>query len=323
MRADRLITILMYLQTEGRMTAAELARRLEVSERTIYRDMDALSASGVPIYADSGAGGGFSLPPDYRTKVDGLTAQEIHALFLNMSNRAFQQLGIGQSLRSALLKLLNALPGPNRQNADWIQNRVYLDTDAWYRFKEHVPYIQAAQQAIWEEKEVVMTYATQTDGEILMRLKPYGLVAKAGIWFIVGEAESQTQAYRLSRIRSFQILEDRFSRPEQFDLQSFWHGWVARFESERTRYSVVLEISQEGLPLLSQAIGEAAKQQAELQKSMVRSGWRRLTLSFANKEEALSRILALGLHAKVIQPMELRQSIRKHAADLLQFYSNS
>jgi predicted DNA-binding transcriptional regulator YafY len=321
MRADRLIAILMLLQTEGRITAKELARRLEVSERTIYRDIDALSASGVPVYADSGAGGGFSLPPDYRTKVDGLTAPEIHALFLHIADRPFQQLGMSQPLRSAMLKLLNSLSSQHRQNAEWIRNRVYLDTDTWRPHKENAAYIQEAQQAIWEQRQAVMTYSNRTGEQYVMTVKPYGLVAKAGIWFLVGGAGEQTQAFRLSRIRSFQLTEERFSRPEGFDLQSFWQEWVAHLESKRFRYPVVLDVAREALPLLSQVFGEAVRQQAEQQESPARPGWRRLSLSFESKEAARSLILALGLQAEAIEPAELRHSIRDHAANVLQCYS--
>ncbi|NGQ94098.1 YafY family transcriptional regulator [Brevibacillus sp. SYP-B805] len=321
MRADRLISILMILQTEGRITARELARRLEVSERTIYRDIDALSASGIPIYADAGVGGGFSLPPDYRTKLDGLTTPEIHALFLHLTDQPFPQLGIGQSLRTAMLKLLNALPHQHRQDVEWIRNRVYLDTGAWGPHKEQAAFIQEAQQAIWEEKQAVMTYTTRRGREMVQTIKPYGLVAKAGIWFLVGEAGNRPQAFRLSRIRSFRIMKERFRRPAAFDLPSFWQEWVARMESQRVRYPVVLEIAREGLPLLSQVMGEAVRQQAEQQQTSLRPGWMRVSLSFESEEVARCLILALGLQAEVIQPTELRQRIRDQAAEVMRLYS--
>ncbi|UUZ80996.1 YafY family transcriptional regulator [Paenibacillus sp. P26] len=319
MRADRLISILMYLQQEGRMTAAELARRLEVSERTIYRDMDALSASGVPVYSDAGVGGGFSLPSEYRTRIDGLTTPEIHALFLQIADRPLRRLGIGSSLRTALLKPLNGLPDQSRPAAGWIQNRVYLDTDTWHPQREKVEFIGKVQLAVWEEKQAAMSYIDRTGKELELEIKPYGLVAKAGIWFLVAGTGEYTEAYRLSRIRSFEILEERFLRPEGFDLKAFWGDWLIRYEAKQMRYSVILEVAEEGLPFLAQIMGESVRQKAE--DDLARPGWTRLTLSFENEEIAHDRLLALGLQAKVIEPPELRESIHDYASKVVEWYS--
>jgi predicted DNA-binding transcriptional regulator YafY len=232
-RADRLISILMLLQMEKRMTAADLAQRLEVSERTIYRDMDALSLSGVPVYADSGVGGGFALPADYRTTIDGLTTPEIHAIFLHLAGGPSEQLGITQLLRSALLKLLQALPDQSRQDAAWIQQRIHLDSESWQQDENNAAFLQAAQHAIWEQHPAIITYTNRASEDMLMELKPYGLVAKAGIWFLIGEVDTQVQAFRLSRIRSFQEKKEQFTRPAGFDLQTFWREWVIRYEAGR------------------------------------------------------------------------------------------
>ncbi|TBL80577.1 helix-turn-helix transcriptional regulator [Paenibacillus thalictri] len=232
MRADRLISILMMLQMEGRMTAAELARRLEVSERTIYRDMDALSISGVPVYADPGVGGGFVLPANYKMTIGGLTTAEIQAVFMHLAGGSFEQLGIGPPLRSALLKLLHALPDQSRRDAEWIQQRIYLDPESWSQDEKTAPYLQAAQQAIWEQHAVTMTYTSREGHELCLKLKPYGLVAKAGVWFLVGETEGNVRAFRLLRIDSLEgKQEERFVRPEDFDLQVFWQEWLEKYES--------------------------------------------------------------------------------------------
>jgi predicted DNA-binding transcriptional regulator YafY len=231
MRADRLISILMLLQLDGKKTAAELAQQLEVSERTIYRDMDALSLSGVPIYADSGAGGGYALPPNYKSQLDGLTTPEIQALFLYAAEGSMDQLGIGSALRSALLKLMQALPAKSREDAAWIQQRVHFDPDSWQQGEKTIPYFAAAQQAIWEQRIVQICYRSRNDEELSSAVKPYGLVAKAGIWFLVGEGQSSIQAYRLSRIQSLTIADEQFERPEGFDLQQFWKQWIIRYEA--------------------------------------------------------------------------------------------
>jgi Predicted transcriptional regulator len=234
MRADRLISILMLLQLEGKKTAAELARRLEVSERTIYRDMDALSLSGVPVYADSGAGGGFALPPNYKSPMDGLTTPEIQALFLYAAEGSMDQLGIGAALRSALLKLMQALPVQSREDAAWIQQRIHFDPDSWQQGEKALPYFAAAQEAIWQQCTVEISYRSREGTEMNLTVKPYGLVAKAGIWFLISEGASGIHAYRLSRIQALSVTEERFERPEHFDLQAFWKLWVLHYEARAT-----------------------------------------------------------------------------------------
>lgn len=231
MRADRLISILMLLQLDGKKTAAELAERLEVSERTIYRDIDALSLSGVPVYADSGAGGGFSLPPNYKSPIDGLTTPEIQALFLYAAEGSMDQLGIGSALRSALLKLMQALPEQSREDAVWIQQRIHIDPDSWQQEEKALPYFAEIQQSIKEQCVIEMNYRSRDGSELNLAIRPYGLVAKAGIWFLVGEGDHVVHALRLSRIQTLSKTEERFDRPESFDLQAFWKEWVSRYEA--------------------------------------------------------------------------------------------
>lgn len=230
MRADRLISILMLLQTEGRLTAKELARRLEVSERTIYRDMDALSTAGVPLYADPGNGGGFALPPEYRTKADGLTTSEVQALFVHSADQ-LNELGIGASLRSGLLKLLNALPSCHRVDAEWIRNRVHLDSDAWTPQNTQSGYLQMAQQAVWEQRRMELSYTSRGGVRVDTLIEPLGLVAKAGIWFLVGASaeEGWIGSFRIMRIELLRLTDHYFDRPENFDLARYWQTWVERY----------------------------------------------------------------------------------------------
>lgn len=231
MRADRLISILMYLQSEGRLTARELAGRLEVSERTIYRDVDALSAAGVPIYTDPGNGGGISLPPEYRIKADGLTTPEVQALFLQAGQQA-DHLGIGPALRSGLLKLLNALPSRHRTEVEWIRERVYLDTDSWTPQQMSPDILGLAQQAVWETRAVTLIYTDRNGRSLDDRVEPYGLVAKAGIWFLVGSWQGRIRAFRVARIASLRLLEERFERPPGFQLAEYWRAWMRKYRNE-------------------------------------------------------------------------------------------
>jgi predicted DNA-binding transcriptional regulator YafY len=316
MRADRLISIMMHLQSKGRMTARELAQLLEVSERTIYRDIDALSAAGVPIYADAGHSGGFTLPRDYRTQVDGLTTPEIHALFLQMNEQPFKQLGIGQSLNSALLKIFNALTERHRVDAEWIQQRVFLDRDSWHQEREQVAFMQAVQQSVWEQRQAVIVYTDRTDRKAEGTLDPYGLVLKAGMWFVVGKAWGDIRAFRVARIESFRLTDRSFERPPQFRLEPFWRQWMQDYEKRRFRYRTTVEIAAEALPRISAMNGMIAETQPVLGKPR----WKRARLYFENKSAALSTILAQGDLALVIAPEELRDGVREHAVRLLTYY---
>ncbi|REE88951.1 putative DNA-binding transcriptional regulator YafY [Paenibacillus taihuensis] len=240
MRADRLIMMTLLLQTEGRLTAKELAKRLEVSERTIYRDIDALSAAGIPVYAEPGNGGGISLPPEYRTRADDLTSSEVQALFVQHASQTMEQLGIGSSFRSGLLKIMNALPTRHKVDAEWIRDRVFLDTEAWRPRDPQVDFLQLVQQAVWEQRAALLVYQSKDGALFEARVEPHGLVAKGGIWFMVasvgaevGESEVNRRMlpFRLTRIQSFTLLEERFDRQTEFDLVQFWRKWVERFQS--------------------------------------------------------------------------------------------
>ncbi|WP_249865489.1 helix-turn-helix transcriptional regulator [Paenibacillus konkukensis] len=325
MRADRLISLIMHLQLEGRMTAKELARRLEVSERTIYRDIEALSAAGVPVYTDSGAGGGISLPKEYRTRLDGLTTPEIHALFVHLAGEPLRQLGIGSALQTALLKLLNALPSESRLDAEWIQNRIFLDTESWRSHPEDEAFLTAAQQAVWEEKRVRMLYVNRSGEAVAAMIDPYGLVAKAGVWFIVAGLNGRITALRLSGIRSFERTEEGFVRPDGFKLSVFWPQWVADWEAGQFRYSVVADFPEDrARRLLAKVRDVRAVPQDSVSAAAqppVRPGWQRWVLAFENMETAADRMLALGMDAEVIEPSELREKLRSCAGKIMRLYS--
>ncbi|TCM97037.1 WYL domain-containing protein [Paenibacillus sp. BK033] len=187
--------------------------------------------SGIPVYADPGAGGGFSLPPNYKSPIGGLTTPEIQALFLYAAEGSLDQLGIGSALRSALLKLMQALPEQSRKDAYWIQQRIHIDPDSWQQEEKALPHFAAVQDSIMKLCEVQISYRNRAGLEKSLIVKPYGLVAKAGIWFLVGEGDQGAQAYRLSRIQDVKVTEGKFERPESFDLQAFWKEWVIRYEA--------------------------------------------------------------------------------------------
>src|SRR5512139_384786 len=206
MRADRLLSLLMLLQARGRMTAQELAQELEVSERTIYRDINALSASGVPVYAESGPGGGCALLDSYRTNLTGLTADEARALFMLSIPAPLDQLGVTQELKAALLKLSAALPEARRHDEERVRQRVYLDSLNWFQAEEAAPYLQTLYRAVWDDRKVAITLRVQfdafIDAQIEQVIAPYGLVSKAGVWHIVAARHGVAQHDQLRVYRA-------------------------------------------------------------------------------------------------------------------------
>src|SRR5215831_19484567 len=190
MRADRLLSILLLLQVHRRITAGELARRLEVSERTIHRDMEALSTAGISVVADRGVGGGWSLLDEYRTNLTGLNRAEIRALFLGGPGRLLADLGLEKASDAALIKLLAALPSANRSDAEYIRQRIHIDISGWHRPDESIPFLPVLQEAIWRDRKLAMTYGRGGGCDPVDRLvDPLGLVAKGSVWYLVRSEE--------------------------------------------------------------------------------------------------------------------------------------
>ena len=185
MRADRLLSILLLLQAHGKVTAPELARRLEVSERTIHRDMDALSAAGVPVYARRGAGGGWVLPEEYRTDCAGLNETEVRALFLAKPSRLLADLGLKHAAEAGSIKLLAALPAGHRRDAEHVRGRVHVDVTGWHRREEAVPLLPAIQAAVLGDRKVSLRYVRGDGSPIARVVDPLGLVAKGSIWYLI------------------------------------------------------------------------------------------------------------------------------------------
>ncbi len=232
MRASRLLSLLMLLQTRGRVSAQVLAETLEVSVRTIHRDVDELSAAGVPIWADRGRLGGFQLQPGWRTRVDGLTAPEAQAMFLGGLPGPAAELGLGEAMASAQLKLLASLPEGWREDARRVSARFHLDPVDWHRAPSAADHLPAIAQAVWSERRVAMRYESWK-GEVARRVEPLGLVLKAGVWYLVARAAGDAKGartYRLSNILELDVTEESFRRPKDFDLAAWWLASTKRFE---------------------------------------------------------------------------------------------
>ena len=322
MRADRLLATLLLIQARGKMTARELSRELEVSERTVYRDLDALSAAGVPVpvYAERGPGGGVALLEGYETRLTGLKEAEVRALSQVLSSLSVPgslvDLGLGGALESALLKLSAALPSMHRGGTGRMCGRVHLDTARWFAPIEPVPHLQTVQEAVWGERRLNLLYCADDSGVRRRVLEPYGLVAKVGVWYVIGGTARGT---RVSRIQEA-TLGEAFERPQDFDLADFWSTWCHDFETSRPTYPVLLRVSKEGADVLPRVLGEWAREALAAQEEDA-AGWRALNLTFENAEQAVGLLLGLTPLVEVQEPEELRGRLVAAAGEVLRMYA--
>ena len=320
MRADRLLTLMMLLQRRGRTTAEELARELEVSTRTIYRDIDALSAAGVPVYAEGGPGGGYALLDSYRTTLTGLHEDEMRALFMLTIPSPIADLGVSQQLKAAILKLTTSLSDRHQEQADRIHQRLYLDAKGWFQPEEPVPYLQTIQEAVWSDRQLDLAYQRSMGSAHRRTVSPYGLVAKAGVWYLVCETEQGMRVYRISRVVRAAMTPTHFVRAEGFDLVDFWTEWSAAYVANLPQYPVTLRVAPEILPTLFSILGETVKEQLDNAEADT-AGWRLLHHTFERMEEARAYVLGLGAAVEVIAPEELRSSVIDFATKIVTYYA--
>lgn len=307
MRASRLVQLLLLLQARGRLTAAALATELEVSERTIHRDVEALSAAGVPIYAERGPHGGFQLIDGYRTRLTGLTGDEAEALFLSGIPGPAAELGLGTVVAAARLKVLAALPAELRTRASRLVERFHLDAASWFNAGESVPHLGAVADAVWEARRITVGYR-RAGGEVDRILEPLGLVLKAGIWYLVARAGEQIRTYRISRFSRVTPTGDGFERPAEFDLAGHWHASIAEYERDTPRIEVTIRVQERATGLLADLVGVRAVR-AGAEEPDPEPGWRRLRLWVDWPDEVPGRLMALGDRLEVVEPAEIRQRV--------------
>jgi predicted DNA-binding transcriptional regulator YafY len=321
MRADRLLSLLLLLQTRGRLTAVELARELEVSERTIYRDITALGVAGVPVYAERGPGGGCELLESYRTTLTGLTPQEARALFMLNIPAPLDQLGVSQELKTALLKLSAALPASRRSEEERSRQRIHLDSSWWFQADEAVPCLPEIQQALWQDRKLHLTYRADFGTQVQQVVAPYGLVAKASVWYLVyAHPSGDLRALQVSRIAEAAILEAAFERLADFDLADFWKSWCAEFEESRFRYLVTVRAAPKLVQQLPYYFGDTIRKLLAQAPPPDAEGWIELTLPFESEQAARARILGFGRAVEVLAPEALRKSVIDFAAQITAFY---
>lgn len=317
MRADRLLSILLLLQTSRRLTARELAKRLEVSERTILRDMEALGMAGVPVLAERGTGGGWSLLDGYRTNLTGLTSAEVQALFLARPSALLTDLGLRQAAEAAWIKLLAALPAMARRDAEYTRQRLHIDGAGWHQAAEAVPYLLPIQEAIWQERRLALTYQ-RGDGVLVERLiDPLGLVAKGSIWYLVAAVEGEARSYRVSRVQGAQIIDEPCARPPAFDLATYWQQSTADFKANLPRYPATLRADPAIIASMRSADRYARVEQVGPPEA---DGWLPVSMLFEEEHTACEYVLRFGPQLEVVAPQALRERVIDAAQRMVALY---
>jgi predicted DNA-binding transcriptional regulator YafY len=305
MRATRLVSLLLLLQTRGQLTAAELAERLEVSVRTVHRDVESLAAAGVPVDAVRGPAGGYRLAGGYRTRLTGLTADEAEALFAAGMPGPAAELGLGGELAAARLKLLAALPQELQERATRASRLFHLDTRGWFRAEDTVPHLPALAAAVWQGCRARIRY--REGGAVVQRtIEPLGLVLKGGAWYLVAHRSAGMRVYRVSRVASVRPLEETFERPSAFELAVFWEQWSRSFEETLPRVMVTVRVHEDVRRFLpgEPRVGEDG----------------RAVVAFAHLGDAYRELLRFGSQVEVLEPVELRERIAATSRDVAAMY---
>jgi uncharacterized HhH-GPD family protein len=309
MRAERLLTILHLLQAHTQLTARDLARRLEVSTRTVQRDLDALSLAGVPVYASRGRAGGWTLAPGYRTSLTGLTPAEAMTVFVGRSAQALADLGLDTAARSAAVKLLSALPAPARRDAEFARERILLDHSRWERPTGPRPSLAIIQQGLFQDEYVRLGYGSSPE----ITVAPLGLIAKASTWYLLARREDgELRTYRMSRVRFAALTGRQFERPPDFDLAVEWRRAGERFLAGMPVYPVRLRVRTGAVYRLSWAPSAPI---AEVVHGD--DGWSTVAMTFENVDEARVYLLTMAGDVRVDEPAELRAALTGAARAIL------
>ncbi len=317
MRADRLFSIVLLLQAHNQMTSRDLASRLEVSERTIHRDMEALSGAGIPVTAARGSGGGWSLLGDYRTSLTGLTEMEMQTLFLTKPTKLLADLKLEKAADGALLKLLASVPATFRKGAERARQRIHVDITGWSRREEAVPFLPVLQEAIWLERKLTIAYERGEGDPVHRLIDPFGLVAKGSVWYLVGCVDGAVRTYRVSRISAAEVLDESVTIPDDFNLAEYWQQSSSSFTSTAPRYLATFWAASAIVPRLSFAGRFARVTETEEFDSR---GWRKVLIGFDVEEMACEYAVSFGPSLEVIEPQTLRAKVIAMTRATLEFY---
>lgn len=319
MRASRLLSIQMLLQARGRMSAPALAAELEVSLRTLYRDIDELSAAGVPVYAERGRSGGFQLREGWQTSLTGLTPSEARAVFLAGLAGPAAQLGLGRDVETAKLKLLSSLPTSWRDESQTISARLHLDPIDWYREADAVPCLGIVANAVWAEQPVSIRYDSW-QGEGTRLVHPLGLVLKAGVWYLVAALRGEPRTFRVSNVLAAEVVPGHAPHPKRFDLAGYWQASTRRFERELYTQEAILLATPAGLKGLAASSSAVAKAVARAKPSRRKDGRTRVRVPIESIEHAVGPLLRLAPEVEVLGPASLRQALVRRLGRIAQLY---
>jgi predicted DNA-binding transcriptional regulator YafY len=322
MRASRLLSILTTLQAKGRVTAQTLADDCEVSLRTIYRDIDALSTAGVPVYSERGPDGGYRLLDGYKTRLNGMSRAEAEALFLTGLPGPAALLGLGSIMAGAEMKLLAALPADLRQSAETMRARFHLDAAGWFDDLEQPPALPDLTAATWRQAPIAMRYRSRAE-EVERRVDPLGLVLKNGVWYLVGRVGETVRTYRVSRISDLTVLEETFTPPPGFDLRTHWQANAESFEDSLYREHATVRLSPRGMEMASRLTRARARAVAETASPPDREGWREALLPIESMREAAGTVSMLGAEVEVLAPPELRAAMAQIARAMSRIYASA
>ncbi|MGC5325995.1 helix-turn-helix transcriptional regulator [Brevibacillus sp. SYSU BS000544] len=314
MRADRLLLILLLLQNHQKMTTRELARKLEVSERTVIRDMEALSAAGIPVFAERGATGGWALTEGYRTSLTGMKREEIVSLLLVKPTDTLRDLGLSDNFETAYQKLLAASPSALRQDAELVRRRIHVDGAGWHKSNESFPHLSVVQEAVWEGRKLCITYQ-RGDEQVERVIHPLGLVAKRSTWYVVAETEGELRTYRISRIVEAHMLDEGFEPPVGFELAAYWEESTQQFKANLPRYPARVNIKDSIIERIS-----SERFVKVLQMGTMKNGWVDAELEFNTLESACQIILGYGSHIEVLEPIELRDEVISNVNAIVELY---
>jgi len=321
--------MLLLLQARGRVTAAELAERLEVSPRTIYRDAEALSSAGVPIYTERGRAGGIRLLPGYRTDVTGLTKDEARALFILTTGGAQEDLGLGTAARSAILKVMRAVPEPFRPAATATSQRILVDPAGWMRPPDPVGALGVLQAAVFTDRRVRLRYrssgpreprASEQEAERAAServVDPYGLVCKAGIWYLVADQDGEPRLFRVSRVVSAILGEEPVRRRDGMELADVWASLRREVEERPAPLEVMVRVRREWLDLFGRM--SAAHLDGPLPAAT--GEWTQVQLRYPGVMAARP-LLSFGANVEVLSPESVRADLAAVAAEIVDCYSN-
>jgi predicted DNA-binding transcriptional regulator YafY len=318
MRADRLLSLVILLQTRGKMTAQTLAEELGVSRRTILRDVDALSFAGIPIYAEGGHGGGMALDENYRLTLTGLKEAEVRALFLSSNASLLQDIGLGEAAESTLLKLVAVLPAPHQPSVDSLRQRILIDPVWWWHDLQPLPFWDELQQAVYEDRCIRVSYETY-DGEVTERmLEPYSLVAKASLWYLIARREGELRTYRVSRLKQVTLLDAHFQRDPDFDLPAYWHDHIQGFLATLTEYAFTLRIDSRHMA----SAKWYTPGHTEILEPPGDDGWLTARLWVESEAQAVQFVLTMGKSATIVEPDSLREKVVQAVRELVGIHAS-